>query len=51
VVKLRDGEFIGGRKRETTSTQEKTPNESRDPEVVKVTFPEKAHSSHFWQVS
>jgi len=23
----------------------------QDPEVVKVTFPEKAHSSHFWQVS
>src|SRR3954462_11638421 len=50
VVKLRDGEFIGGRKRETTSTQEKTPNEnkilklSRSPSPRRLTRPTSGRS-------
>src|SRR5438874_12557864 len=50
VVKLRDGEFIGGRKRETTGTQEKTPNEnkilklSRSPSPRRLTHPTSGRS-------
>src|SRR3954471_22972763 len=50
VVKLRDGEFIGGRKRETKSTQEKTPNEnkilklSRSPSPRRLTHPTSGRS-------
>src|SRR5947199_296884 len=50
VVKLRDGEFVGRRKRETTSTQEKTPNEnkilklSRSPSPRRLTRPTSGRS-------